>query len=175
MKEIWKDIPNYEGLYQVSNVGRVRSLNNNYVDSIGRNNRTSGKMLKQKVTLPYNRVTLCKKGIHEDFYTHKLVVLAFIPNPETKPQANHINGIKRDNRVENLEWVTHQENVQHAIRTGLMNNDGENQTNSKLKEKDILEIRYLYSHKTMVQIAKLYNISEGHTCRIINKQRWKHI
>ena len=114
VKEIWKDIEDYEGYYEVSNMGRVRSL-----DRIVRKNNgaklSKGVVLKGDIARGYVRVMLHKEGVIKRFLIHRLVAKAFIPNPENKPQINHINRIKNDNIVENLEWCTQKENMQHAI------------------------------------------------------------
>lgn len=110
MVELWKDIEGFEGLYQVSNLGRVRSYFRE---------GTKGGIIKQFIINRYPKVHLFKDGVGKFIYTHRLVALAFIPNPENKPQINHINGNKYDNRAINLEWATSQENIQHAIDTGL--------------------------------------------------------
>lgn len=116
MEEIWKDIQGYEGLYQVSNLGRVKSLAR--LDTRGQ--RVSEKILKLgKHRAGYFRVNLYKNGKMKQYLVHRLVALAFIPNPENKEQVNHIDGNKQNNVIENLEWCTHSENIQHAYRTGL--------------------------------------------------------
>ena len=106
MKEIWKDIENYEGLYQVSNLGRIKSIRKMKKQNI----------LKLGTRNTYNVINLMKNGKARSFQVHRLVAKAFIPNPENKPQVNHINGVKNDNRLENLEWVTRSENTIHAYR-----------------------------------------------------------
>lgn len=117
MHEIWKDIPNYEGLYQVSNKGNVLSLNA-YGHKIKR-------PLKQYInSFGYPVVVLNHNKIPKYVAVHILVAKAFIPNPNNKPQVNHIDGNKTNNTVDNLEWVTSKENIQHAIRTGLSNPKG---------------------------------------------------
>lgn len=116
--EKWKPIPEYEGLYEVSNIGNVRSL----IGWNGREYYTRVKMLKQtNSTTGYKKVELTKKGVKKSIKTHRLVAMAFIENKEKKPFVNHIDGNRLNNKVENLEWCTQKENVQHAIRTGLNN------------------------------------------------------
>lgn len=112
MQEIWKDIKDYEGLYQVSNLGRVKSLSNS-------------KRKKEKILQPvsisdgYVQVGLYKCGKRAKFLIHRLVAQAFLDNPNNLSQVNHINGIKSDNETKNLEWCTGCENVVHSIKYGL--------------------------------------------------------
>ena len=118
MEEIWRDIPNYEGLYQVSNLGRIKSL-----PKIINNGRSYGKIMvsNEKIMKPrydkdgYLRIGITKNKKQKIICVHRLVAFAFIPNPQNKKQINHINGIKDDNKLENLEWVTNSENQLHSI------------------------------------------------------------
>ena len=103
--EEWRDIKGYEGKYQVSNLGRVKSRH---------------KILKPNNVKGYLYVYPSKNSKKEALKVHRLVAEAFIDNPENKPEVNHIDGNKENNRVENLEWCTKSENMQHAIKTGLM-------------------------------------------------------
>lgn len=112
-KEIWKDITGYEGLYQVSDQGRVKSLERK--DSFGR-------LIKERILRPapttvgYLIVILCTGGNQKHFAVHRLVCQAFCDNPENKPEVNHINENKTDNRACNLEWCTRRENINHGTR-----------------------------------------------------------
>ena len=106
--EIWKDIQGYEGIYQVSNLGRVKSIER--VTKEG-NHRSEKQMKLQKTKRGYLTVILTKDGNQKLHYVHRLVGIAFIPNPTGKEQINHINEQKEDNRVENLEWSTAKENM----------------------------------------------------------------
>lgn len=119
--EVFRDIPGYEGLYQVSNIGRVKSLPRS-----GDNN-PSGRRLHERILKPdvnqhshtqYHRVTLCKNGKTRRFLVHRLVASIFIPNPDNKPDINHIDFNGGNNNVDNLEWVTKAENMQHSDIAG---------------------------------------------------------
>ena len=122
MEEIWKDIKGYEGYYQISNRGRVKSL----ARKVKYQNTT--RELKEKIKSTfissngYERVELSKDNSNKKYNIHRLVADAFIPKIENKEFVNHINGIKTDNRVENLEWCSQSENELHAYRTGLAKN-----------------------------------------------------
>jgi hypothetical protein len=116
--EVWKDIIGYEGQYQVSNLGRVKSMNRE-VDIKRCKVNKKEKIMSIGRRGGYSSLQLCKNSIDKSFLVHRLVALAFIPNYENKRTVNHINGIKTDNRVENLEWATDSEQVIHAIKTGL--------------------------------------------------------
>lgn len=119
MEEVWKDVVGYEGLYQVSNLGRVKSLERLIEDKKGRLKRK--RVYKEKLL----HLNLCKNGYcivclfrnqkKKFSYVHRLVADAFIPNPERKPEIDHINGIRNDNRIDNLRWVSHKENMNNPI------------------------------------------------------------
>lgn len=117
--EVWKDVIGYEGLYQVSNLGRVKSYPKKWYCGNGMNNLKfhNGILLKTHVTYNgYAKVALCKKGKNKHLLIHRLIAEAFIANIDKKPCVNHINGIKTDNRIENLEWATYSENTKHSFK-----------------------------------------------------------
>lgn len=132
MKEVWKDIKSYEGYYQVSNLGRVRSVNRIVIRGDGQREKRKGQLMKlrysnSKKALEKNSnkrvsVILNKNGKKTCHLVHRLVAEAFIPNPENKETVNHIDGNTQNNSINNLEWATRSENVQHAYDNGLYPN-----------------------------------------------------
>jgi hypothetical protein len=114
--EIWKDIEGYEGYYQVSNNGKVKSLNRTVIRPSygGCKLSVKEKILKDAYASGYRNVVLCKNEKQTNRRVHILMAKAFLPNPYNLSDVNHINGIKNDNRLENLEWVSHRENCTHA-------------------------------------------------------------
>ena len=142
--EIWLDVKGYEGLYKVSNFGRVKSLARKYKNQYGEFGYKKEFIKAQKISC-YNKkekqkngyfvVNLAKDDNGNWIRVHRLVAEAFIPNPENKKEVNHKDGNKLNNKVDNLEWVTHQENCLHAWRTGLRKGNEEERIR-KIKEKN---------------------------------------
>lgn len=174
--EQWKDVIGYEGLYQVSDLGRVKSLRKKVKARTDSFSYKRERILKQAIDKGYLRTCLTHSCKKETTKVHRLVALVFIPNNENKPQVNHKNTIKKDNRLTNLEWNTEKENVNHAYDNNLVPlMKGERHGASKLTEKDVLEIRSLRGVISGVELSKRYDISTSIICAIFKRRIWKHI
>lgn len=114
MREIWRDIKDFEGIYQVSNLGRVRSLARWIKRKDGKTIYRKGRILKPQTGSGYQTVYFRVGNKQKWFYVHRLVAEAFIPNPDNLPQVNHINENRMDNRVENLEWCSQRYNINYG-------------------------------------------------------------
>lgn len=192
--EIWKQIDFSVGTYEVSTFGNVRSIERNLTRSNGRKHFVKSKVLRPSIDgCGYNRIAMPIQGKLVTKKVHRLVAEAFIPNPDNLPQVNHINGDKTDNRIENLEWVTNDENIAHAIRTGLIKmeyTDKEKKRSinkvikkgslngySKLSEVQVIEIRkkYIPGVYTREMLAKEFDVKMTTIKDVVNKKSWKHI
>ena len=166
MKEIWKDIREYYDLYQVSNLGRVRSTG-----KYG----TKGQIIRPCVGRGYYKVQLYKNKKSRCIYVHRLVATAFLPNPYRKEQINHIDGNKFNNRLDNLEWATRDENWQHAIDTGLV----------PWKTKKVIQLKngvVINEYKNAYQASKLSGIKYPNIWYVLNGKyhtaggfEWKYL
>lgn len=176
--EIFKDIEGYKGVYQVSNLGNVKSLSR----MCTKTQPVNEKILKGGVTARgYKYVNLTKNLKYKSKTVHRLVGIAFILNPENKPCINHKDFNKLNNHIDNLEWCTYKENTRHMIENGRMDCSnapkGERHGMSKLTEVEVREIRYYRKNKLKKtsELSKIYNVSCT-TIRDINRGViWKSI
>ncbi len=162
------DIKGFKGLYKINQIGQVLSC----PKKIRENYTREETIIKGHITSNgYPGVSLYKDGLKHDKYIHRLIGKQFIPNPENKPQINHKDGDKLNNRLDNLEWVTDQENKQHAYGIGLKKR-GEGNVLAKLSKKDVKNIIKLYYSGYLLQkeIASFYNISSDYTNALINRR-----
>ena len=181
--EQWKDIIGYEKLYQVSDLGRVKSSGRMVVAKKNSLSFKKERIMKQAVDKGYLKCCLTHESKKFTAKIHRLVAIAFIPNPENKPEVNHIGlrpdgkqGNKSDNRAVSLQWNTLSENRKHADDNGLINYvKGENHYACKLTEKQVLEIRSLKGIKSERVLGVEYGVSRSVIHAILSRNRWKHI
>jgi hypothetical protein len=171
--ERWEPIPGYEGLYEVSTNGRVRSYHN-----FGWQKRKNPVILKPHISVyGYPQISLCKDKAVRNVNIHRIVAMVFLPTPPySNMQIDHINGIKTDNRVSNLEWVTPRENTMRSLALGLKPT-GERHGMSKLTERDVLDMRFLYKQGgyTHRGLGKMFGVSHCVVGRILRGESWVHI
>ena len=179
--EIWKSVVGYEGFYEVSDMGNVRGLDR-VVSRGAVAMKRKGKMMNFSLHHKgYRKASLSKveNGISKQraFFVHRLVASAFIENPNYKNQVNHIDGNKLNNCVENLEWVTNQENIDHAKRNNLLNKvNGEKHGMSKLSSETVKDIKMrLNLSQSNKMIAAIYGIDPTTVSDIKRGRTWKHI
>jgi hypothetical protein len=164
MEEVWKDIPGYEGKYQASNLGRIRSLDRP---------RFKGRVLKHDKRLSskdrkraYYTICFSVDGFTKYEYVHRCIAKTFVENPENKSEVNHINGDKLNNAVSNLEWINRKDNCKHS--RSVLRKRGKSLTVDQ-----VLEIIELYGKGMMMKdIAKLYKIRKLTVGEILNEKYW---
>jgi len=177
--EKWKDILNHEGFYQVSNLGRIKSLNRLAKVRGGSFRKVKSSILRQRKNKGYCHVDLNYNLVKTTYQVHRIVAISFIPNPKNKLIINHKN-FKRDfNYYLNLEWCSYKENTQHAFINNRLNpRKGDNNSNSKLTEKKVLAIRRLHRmnpNYNRFTIASKLNVDESTIRNVISRKHFKHI
>ena len=169
-EEIWKPVKGFDD-YFISNKGRVKSTKHK-----------KPKIRKHSVSnysTKYPCVVLSKNNKPKCLFVHKLVAQAFIPNTENKPNVNHIDGDKKNNNVNNLEWVTPKENTRHAINNGLFvlkEQGGVKNHMSNINRNDVLDIynTYMMGCFSQREVADAFNVSDTTVWRIVNKKAYKN-
>lgn len=169
--EEWRRIEEFKGMYEVSNLGRVRS----YV-------RSKIPRLLKPYTDPrgYQQIvfTIARKSTTR--WLHRLVAHAFIPNPDSRPEVNHKDANKQNNAASNLEWVTSRENTIHGYRFGVIKPPclrGEQGNHSRLTEADVLEIRRIYTPRVISQsmLAARFGVTKTTIRHILQRRTWTHV
>lgn len=174
--ENWKEVTGYEGMYEVSDLGNVRSVDRFVVHTKSTGFRIQkGAIKKQgKNSDGYSTVVLFLKNKNKSYLVHRLIGIAFIPNPENKDTINHKDGNKSNNNLNNLEWNSHSENTKHAWRNGLISKKtGDTCNNRKLTSIQVSEIRKLLPNNTHKKISEIYGVSRSAISAISIGQNWK--
>ncbi|WP_079708588.1 NUMOD4 motif-containing HNH endonuclease [Paraliobacillus ryukyuensis] len=174
---IWKPVKGYEGLYEVSSNGEVKSLKRT-VDFRGFKKIVNERILKLGDSGDgYPTVYLSKNGKRNTYKVHRLVAIAFHENSDFSLQVNHIDGNKRNNHYKNLEWTTKQENIIHAHKNKLIKTHGEYNNCSKLKYRDVELIRSLYKSGkyTQKELAKKFSVTSQNIWLIVHNKKWKEV
>lgn len=177
-KEIWKAVPGYRGYYEVSSLGRVRSLDRT-VSRRGAPDvriRLRGRLMRQTSETEYPMVVLCKDGAQKTFPTHRLVLMSFLgPRPRGK-EARHLNGNEYDARLRNLAWGTHVENTADQIRHGTIAR-GEVNGRAKMCAPRVRKMRRIRKSRGLsyAALAHLFGISKAAAGNICCGITWRHV
>ena len=154
------DIEGYEGLYTIDEDGVIRSSARNIE-------------MKHNCSGPYKKINLYRDGKYKSFLVHRLIATAFLPNPDNKREVNHIDGDKHNNSINNLEWATPSENVNHALKTGLR---VPTRAHKKLTEKDASFIRELCAAGMYQRtVARLMGISQRNVSKIVTRKTFAYL
>jgi hypothetical protein len=179
VKEIWKDVIGYEGLYRVSNHGNIIARKKRIWNA----HRGIYLTLKEKLMRPtvcwngrnyyFKTVKFRKNGEYRLFVVSRLIATMFCKNKFNKPEVNHKDANPLNNYYKNLEWCTRQENINHSVKNNLVWR-GSRLSSAKLKESQIPKIRELANHKSQHKIAKIYGVSQSVIMKILQNKTWTH-
>lgn len=179
MKELWKDIPDYNGFYRASNYGRIKSIPRRVFQN-GKAKYYPGKILKTRIKNSkrdrYLIVTLCKNGVEKQQKVHRLVLSAFCGECPPGCEGCHTDGNIYNNIIDNLRWDTRKANMQDKIKHGTAQR-GENSTNVLLRTSDVLKMRKIYKRggHTLLEVSRMFGVSESAVKSIIYRHSWAHI
>lgn len=187
MEETWKPVKGYEGLYEVSSMGRVKRVARMIDYSNKRFSKDTQMSIREKILSPvkigsskekYFAVNLRNKsGERKLRKVHRLVAEAFIPNPGGLPQIDHKDGNKNNNSVSNLEWVTCEENYRRALNMGLACSKGSRNGNAKLTDEQVTEIRKTHIRESRsfgaMALSRKYGVHRSTIEKIVNGESWK--
>ncbi len=169
--EIWKEIPGYEGFYEASTIGRIRSLNRVVRQHNGNTQTKKGVILKSSIDrIGYENVALSRENKLKSFKVHRLVAMSFIDKVEGQNEINHIDCNKLNNNVANLEWCNRLQNIKHAIKNNLIKyHYGDSHHSNIVKSKDHSKINEMYYNegKRVKDIANIYKCSQHTIYKII--------
>jgi len=165
MEEIWKPVVGYESGYEVSNKGRVRSIDRQIIRSNGWRQTLTGRILVPSLN-NQKRLRVSLNSKNDRRFIHRLVGEAFLDNPEGKKQINHIDGNPTNNCLENLEWVTQEENIKHAHETGLIK-----KWKFTSDEELLIVAEYNSGEHTYSSLGRKYNVSHKTITRIVQNDR----
>ena len=161
--------------YEISNLGRLRSVDREVIAKNGTVRRFKGIIRKtKKNNRDYIMASLSLNDKDKTVLIHRMVALAFLPNIDNLPEVNHIDGDKNNNRVDNLEWMTSKENQTHARNNGLSIQNGENSVNAKLTNEQANEIRSLWNNEgvSRIELSKKFNVSISVVARILRNEAY---
>lgn len=171
--EEWRTIEGFPN-YAVSNMGQIKKIGL----AKGSHKQIGDKIKPYKVGGGYYAVRLSNKSGRKMFKMHRLVLTAFVGKPKKNEQGNHKTGIKSDNCIDNLEWVTQAENMQHSFKNGFHKREpGEKAPNAKLKDGEVWLIKQILAKTslTQIEISKMFNVSNTTVHRIQHGYDWDHI
>lgn len=174
--EEWRAVPGFEGYYEVSNLGRVRSVLRVVARNDGRTTTIQSRIMGlHNNGRGYIAASLSRDNKARMHYVHRLVLMAFVGNPEEGQEANHIDFDRSNNRLSNLEWVTGLENVHHSRRAGRTG-EGERHHAARLTETDVREARLLYANGwSQSKLAAKYGIRRESMRDIVNRKVWRMV